>query len=197
VIRLEKVRNGHGIKHKFMLTLAPLVFGMKPPDILRVFFYRPEFFGRPFGHLEQDLLRHESEWSVGERELFAAYTSVKNRCRFCLEAHGAVASHALGHAAVKAIMDGVSTDAISPKAQAVLPFLEKLTLRPDDVSKDDIDRLRAAGLSEEAILDAAYVAALFCMTNRVVDALGCDPLSPKQLAKSAKMLLDQGYGGGR
>jgi hypothetical protein len=44
--------------------------------------YRPEFFGKPYGDLVHLLLRGPSDWSVGERELFAAFTSHLNTCRF-------------------------------------------------------------------------------------------------------------------
>ena len=44
--------------------------------------YRPELFGAPFSALLQDLMRGPSEWSVGERELFAAFVSAQNQCPF-------------------------------------------------------------------------------------------------------------------
>ncbi len=51
-------------------------------DILRVLTYRPELFGAPFSQLLQEVMRGPSSWSVGERELFAAFVSSQNQCRF-------------------------------------------------------------------------------------------------------------------
>jgi hypothetical protein len=51
-------------------------------DVVKTLHYRPEFFGRAFSALTHVLLRGESAWSVGERELFAAYTSYLNKCPF-------------------------------------------------------------------------------------------------------------------
>ena len=51
-------------------------------DVVKVLNYRPELFGRAFSSLTQVLLRGESAWAVGERELFAAYTSHLNKCPF-------------------------------------------------------------------------------------------------------------------
>ena len=51
-------------------------------DVVKVLNYRPELFGRSFSSLAQVLLRGESDWAVGERELFAAYTSYLNKCPF-------------------------------------------------------------------------------------------------------------------
>jgi hypothetical protein len=46
----------------------------------QVLSYRAGIFGLPFSKYIQEALRGLSEWSVGERELFAAFVSQKNRC---------------------------------------------------------------------------------------------------------------------
>ncbi len=51
-------------------------------DIRRLLSYRPELFGQPFSaHLEA-VLRGPSDWKVGERELFAAFVSRTNQCKY-------------------------------------------------------------------------------------------------------------------
>jgi len=42
--------------------------------------YRPELFGFAFSEALQVALRGPSEWSPGERELFAGFTSLLNSC---------------------------------------------------------------------------------------------------------------------
>lgn len=44
--------------------------------------YRADIFGLPFAKYIQEVLRGPSEWSVGERELFAAFVSHNNRCAY-------------------------------------------------------------------------------------------------------------------
>jgi uncharacterized peroxidase-related enzyme len=192
LIRLEVVRSGHALKHKLMLGLGRFVIGAMPPDILRILFHRHTFFGKPVGLLTQAVLRGPSDWSVGERELFAAYVSAKNRCRFCAGAHCAVAGRALGRDVVD---DAISGEAVNlgAKARAILPFLEKLTLTPERVAAEDVKVLRAAGISDDAIVDVAYVAMLFSMYNRIVDAIGCETMDSKQVDAVSKMLLEKGY----
>jgi len=51
-------------------------------DIVRIASYRSELFGRHFIDGLQELLRGPSDWSAGERELFAAFVSRKNSCRY-------------------------------------------------------------------------------------------------------------------
>ena len=51
-------------------------------DVVRVMSYRSDFFGHAFIDGLQEVLRGPSDWSVGERELFAAFVSRKNACQY-------------------------------------------------------------------------------------------------------------------
>lgn len=81
-MRLRVVERGHGPGKKLVLALIRLSTGRRVVDIIRTLLYRPEFFGRPVSEWTQAVMRGPSEWKVGERELFAAFTSRLNKCRF-------------------------------------------------------------------------------------------------------------------
>lgn len=81
-MRLDVVERGHRLPQKAQLALIRVVSRRRVADIIRTLFYRPEFFGNPFSEWTQAVMRGPSEWSVGERELFAAVVSRINRCRF-------------------------------------------------------------------------------------------------------------------
>lgn len=49
-----------------------------------------------------------------------------------------------------------------------------MTLRPEELTGADAGRVREAGVSDEALVDAIHVAALFNMIDRMADALGWD-----------------------
>jgi len=51
-------------------------------DISLALRYRPELFGAPFSALLQEVMKGPSEWTEAERELFAAFVSVRNQCPF-------------------------------------------------------------------------------------------------------------------
>lgn len=51
-------------------------------DVVRTMRYRSDLFGRPFSATLQQVMRGPSDWSVGERELFAAFVSCQNQCPF-------------------------------------------------------------------------------------------------------------------
>jgi len=62
--------------------LEQLLKDTSQPDVSRVLVYRSEMFGTPFSMCLEDVMRGPSDWSVGERELFAAFVSRKNQCPF-------------------------------------------------------------------------------------------------------------------
>ncbi len=82
-MRLGKIAKGLGFLDRLKLAVVRLVLGgERPPDILRVFLYRTELFGKHFAACLHGALRGPSEWGVGERELFAAFISRQNQCCF-------------------------------------------------------------------------------------------------------------------
>lgn len=81
-MRLRRVERGHGLRHKLVLGAIRLFQGRRAPDIIRTLFYRAEFLGAPMSAWTQAVMRGPSDWSVGDRELFAAFTSRLNQCVF-------------------------------------------------------------------------------------------------------------------
>jgi alkylhydroperoxidase family enzyme len=85
------------------------------------------------------------------------------------------------------------TAPVTPKLRATLGFLEKLTLHPADVTREDGDAVRAAGVSNEALIDAIHVCALFSMIVRLADSLGWDVPSFESFSARADAMLASGY----
>jgi alkylhydroperoxidase family enzyme len=85
------------------------------------------------------------------------------------------------------------TAPLRPELAATLVFLEKLTLRPDEIEPADADAVRAAGVSNDALRDAATVCALFSMIVRLADSLGWDVPDWEALEQRAPAMLEGGY----
>ena len=68
-----------------------------------------------------------------------------------------------------------------------------MTLRPDDLTSDDAEAAYAAGVSPQALLDAAGVCALFSMIVRLADSFGWDVPPFETALASAPMRLEGGY----
>ncbi|HEY2327131.1 MAG TPA: hypothetical protein VGH52_06570 [Gaiellaceae bacterium] len=68
-----------------MIRLEVLNGAHAPADasgVIKTLLYREELFGEPFSDALDDVMRGPSEWSVGERELFAGFASHLNQCLF-------------------------------------------------------------------------------------------------------------------
>ena len=73
-----------------------------------------------------------------------------------------------------ALTEDYRTAPVEPEIKHFLSFAEKVAREASQVTPDDIARLRSAGFSDRAILDATHVAGFFSYMNRVVQALGAD-----------------------
>ena len=54
----------------------------------------------------------------------------------------------------------------------MLTYVEKLTIRPQDVTTEDVDALRSEGFTDRDIHDICEVAAYYAYVNRIADGLG-------------------------
>jgi hypothetical protein len=81
-VRLQCLEVGHDPWEAQLLELIRSERGTEPPDVLKTLHYRPELFGRPFSDTLDLAMNGASDWSVGERELFAAFVSYVSQCPF-------------------------------------------------------------------------------------------------------------------
>ena len=81
-MRLRCLEDGHDRQEAQILELIRSQRGADPPDVLKTLHYRPELFGRPFSDTLDLAMNGPSDWSPGERELFAAFVSSVSQCPF-------------------------------------------------------------------------------------------------------------------
>lgn len=81
-MRLRSVRRGRGLTSRLKMAMIRVLGRRRVPDVVRTLLFRPEFFGAAMCEWTQAVMRGPSSWSVGERELFAAFTSRRNDCPF-------------------------------------------------------------------------------------------------------------------
>ena len=110
------------------------------------------------------------------KEQIALVVSGLNISSYCLAAHLEI----LGKLGVdkatgrKLALDYASAP-VEPKVMELFRFVDKLTRRPGDMEKADVDRLREAGWSDAAIVDAVLVASIYACANRFSAGLGLMP----------------------
>ena len=85
------------------------------------------------------------------------------------------------------------TAPVDEKLRATLGFIEKLTLRPEELGPADADAVRAAGVRDDALVDAIHVAALFNMIVRMADSLEFAVPPYESFLGRAETMLAEGY----
>ncbi|TMQ82555.1 alkylhydroperoxidase AhpD family core domain-containing protein [Actinomadura soli] len=192
-MRLEILNNGYAAGTKLLFALIRLVSRHPVPDAAKLVFYRPDFYGARAKEFTHEAMRGPSAWSVGDRELMAAYVSKVNETAFCIAAHTATAAQAYQDGPrVAAVLADLESAPIEEPLRATLRMLGKLT-REGSVSAQDMRGLLAAGVSPQQVQDALAVCAAFNITDRLADAFGFDLLSPEDFEAGAKYLLKRGY----
>jgi alkylhydroperoxidase family enzyme len=78
---------------------------------------------------------------------------------------------------VEAVLTDWSTAPVSPQLRATLAFVQTQALEPEQLSRNDLEAVRAAGVSEGAIRDAIYICGAFSILTRIADAFGAVPAS--------------------
>jgi uncharacterized peroxidase-related enzyme len=145
------------------------------PNVFRVYSFRPERLSAWFTHF-RDLHRPTDQLSAADREMIAVVVSAANGCLYCLVAHGADLRRELDD---PVLGERISYDwrraSLDPRRAAICAYAEKLTLRPREVTRADLESLLDAGLSLEGAWDVAEIAAMYNFTNRMAMATNMLP----------------------
>jgi len=192
-MRLGILDRGHSFGTKALFALIRTVSRQPVLDVIKLVKYRPDFYGEPMGVITQDAMRGPSTWSVGDRELMAAFVAKVNQCEFCTKAHSAVAQGAYRDGKnVSAVLSDLDSASVEEPLRATLLMLGKLT-REHAVDINDMRAVLAAGASRQQIEDALAVCFSFNVIGRLADAFGFFVPGPKAFEAGAKYLLARGY----
>jgi AhpD family alkylhydroperoxidase len=192
-MRLRILDSGHGFGTKALFALLRMVSHQPVLDVIKLVKYRADFYGAPMQGVTHEAMRGPSTWSVGDRELMAAFVAKTNQCEFCSKAHAAVAQRAFRDGkTVSALLSDLDTAAIEQPLRATLLMLGKLT-REHAVDADDMRIVLAAGASRQQIEDALAVCFSFNVIGRLADVFGFFVPGPEAFEAGAKYLLARGY----
>jgi alkylhydroperoxidase family enzyme len=70
---------------------------------------------------------------------------------------------------------GRDVDSLDEVDRAVLELADKVAADATTVTHEDVDRLRALGLSDADVVDVVLAAAARCFYSKTLDALGVEP----------------------
>jgi len=111
------------------------------------------------------------------QETISSYVSILNDCPYSLANHWANARHLIADtdradAVEKALHSRQPEKAFDGSELALLVYAEKLTLRPGEMMKADVTRLKDNGLDDGQILEANQIICYFNYVNRSLNGLG-------------------------
>lgn len=91
------------------------------------------------------------------------------------------------------MLEDFRTAPISDREKALFGFIEKVNRESNATTQADVDAVKAAGWSEEAIYDAITVCALFNFYNTWIDATGVHDMPQVAYDRSGVRLAEDGY----
>ena len=148
---------------------------------------------RPMIELHQILMRSDdSPFTVGQRELLAAFVSGTNACKYCVGAHTATAvEFGIDEDLISGLLIDIDTSNVDENLKPIFKFVKKLTVEPTKMVQADADAVFNAGWSERALYEAIIICCTWSFMNRYVEGLGLNVI-PAQFPMEAKM-LSAGY----
>ncbi|WP_018615217.1 carboxymuconolactone decarboxylase family protein [Segetibacter koreensis] len=171
------------------------------PGITGLLEYRKDS-AQPIRELTQILLRGQSTFTEGERELIATVVSSGNNCTFCTTAHTAAADLLIGNTeTAKKVKEDINTAPVSGKMKALLTIASMVRESGKSVTPEAIQKAKDEGATDVEIHDTVLIAALFCLYNRYVDGLatalpddsGYFNVLANRLVRHGYTRLPQGY----
>lgn len=143
------------------------------PGILKCFCSNPTFV-RQMIDISSSLLFIDGQLTRQQKEMIATWISRENACLYCLDSHGffLLVHGAPEEVAQKLIAGEIDEAAISEPERQLLLFLGKVNGESFKTTREDVERLRDLGWSDNQIAEAVHVAAMMGLCNRVANAFG-------------------------
>ncbi len=124
------------------------------------------------------MYNNETSLDRRQRELIATVVSFSNGCKYCITHHyEALLEHWKGAPLPNDIV--FKKNQLNQLDQCLVDFAIKLTLKPYEIKKEDVDKLKKNGLDDKSILNVVLVISYFNFVNRLALGTGC-PLEPKE-----------------
>ena len=91
------------------------------------------------------------------------------------------------------MLNDVESSALDERHKALFRFVDKVNHDSPRIGPADLDDVRAAGWTDEALYFAVTICALFNFFNRWIDATGVHAMSDAAHREGAKRMATSGY----
>src|SRR5258708_28587860 len=107
------------------------------------------------------------------KEQIALVVSGINLSNYCLAAHLEILGRlGIDKSLSRKLALSYESAPVEPRVMALFRYADKLSRRPADMEKSDVDRLREHGWEDSAILETALVVSLYACANRFSSGIG-------------------------
>ncbi len=146
------------------------------PNVFLALAHRPAEWRAFFAYHDALMLKEDSGLTKGEREMIVVAVSGRNRCIYCVVAHGAILRI---YEKNPLVADQVATNHlkadITPRQKAMCDFALRITEASHAIGEGDFEALRVHGFSAEDVWDIGAIAAFFGLSNRMANLTGMRP----------------------
>lgn len=125
--------------------------------------------------LYMTLLFGKSPLKRYQREMIAVVVSAANECKYCQLHHGEALNHYWkDEKKITNLRENYKDMNLSDADKILCDLAWDLTETPSEITQPKIQKLKDAGFSDRAILDATLIISYFNFVNRIVMGLGVE-----------------------
>ncbi|MBA2779035.1 peroxidase-related enzyme [Billgrantia kenyensis] len=146
------------------------------PNVFLMLAHRPDEFRAFFAYHDALMERESDTLTKAEKEMIVVATSARNRCLYCVVAHGAlVRIYSKDPLLADQVAINHRTAPISERHRVMLDFALHCGLEVGVLTDDWQARLSEAGFTHDDIWDIGAITAFFGLSNRLVTLTGTPP----------------------
>lgn len=91
------------------------------------------------------------------------------------------------------MLEDYNSAPLTDNLKALFAFVDKVNRTSNQIRQPDVDEVKRAGWSDEAVYDAITVCSLFNFYNRWIDATGVQDMPAEAYELSGARMAERGY----
>ncbi|WP_404415914.1 peroxidase-related enzyme [Marinospirillum sp.] len=146
------------------------------PNVFLMLAKRPAEFRAFFAYHDALMERDSDTLTPAEKEMIVVATSARNRCLYCVVAHGAILRiYSKNPLLADQLAVNHRTSPINERHRVMLDFAFHIGMEAGELNEEWKEKLKAVGFTLDDIWDIGAITAFFGLSNRMVSLTGTPP----------------------